>query len=79
MPMPPPKPTTEGRRDRQVFHEMGQLVRAVETNGPQRPEELATLVGAPYWETDRFNSALAFAVADGLLVLDAEGRVQATP
>jgi hypothetical protein len=27
MPMPPPKPSTEGPRDRQVFHEMGQIVR----------------------------------------------------
>ena len=29
-PMPPPKPSTEGPRDRQVFHEMGQIVRALE-------------------------------------------------
>ena len=79
MPMPPPKPSTEGRRDRQVFHEMGQLVRAVEANGPMRPEELATLVGASYWEQDRFDRALAFAVADGLLVLDGDGRLQAAP
>lgn len=77
MPMPPPKATTEGRRDRQVFHEMGQLVRAVETNGPQSPDELATLVGAPYWEHDRFDRALAFAIADGLLVRSSEGTLQA--
>lgn len=79
MPMPPPKATTEGRRDRQVFHEMGQLVRAVETNGAQHPEELAQLVGAPYWEAGRFDSALAFAVADGLLVRGADGRLQSAP
>jgi hypothetical protein len=30
MPMPPPKASTESRRDRQVFHEMGQIVRALE-------------------------------------------------
>ena len=30
MPMPPPKATTESPRDRQVFHEMGQIVRALE-------------------------------------------------
>ena len=30
MPMPPPKPSTEGPRDRQVFHEMGQIVRAID-------------------------------------------------
>ena len=28
-PMPPPKASTEGPRDRQVFHEMGQIVRAL--------------------------------------------------
>jgi hypothetical protein len=79
MPMPPPKASTEGKRDRQVFHEMGQLVRAVEENGPQQPEELAQLVGAPYWEAGRFDSALAFAVADGLLVRGPDGRLQAAP
>jgi len=33
MPMPPPKASTEGHRDRQVFHEMGQIVRALEAEG----------------------------------------------
>ena len=50
MPMPPPKATTESPRDRQVFHEMGQIVRALEEQGPQTPEELERLVGATYWE-----------------------------
>ncbi|MDN4174333.1 hypothetical protein QWY28_15320 [Nocardioides sp. SOB77] len=67
MPMPPPKPSTEGRRDRQVFHEMGQILRALEANGPQVPERLAELVGAAYWESGRFDRALALAVADGLV------------
>ena len=66
MPMPPPKASTEGKRDRQVFHEMGQIVRALEANGPQPPERLAELVGATYWERDRFERALAFVVQDGL-------------
>ncbi len=79
MPMPPPKPSTEGRRDRQVFHEIGQLVRAVEANGPRTPEQLGELVGATYWEAHRFERALAFAIADSLLVRDADGRLQATP
>ncbi len=78
MPMPPPKPTTEGRRDRQVFHEMGQLVRAVEHRGPCRPEELADLVGAAYWEPHRFDRALALALADGLLVRGEDGVLQAS-
>jgi len=79
MPMPPPKPSTEGIRDRQVFHEMGQIARAVEHNGACSSEELATLVGADYWEHDRFDRALAFAVADGLVVRNGDGDLQAVP
>jgi hypothetical protein len=78
MPMPPPKATTEGPRDRQVVHEMGQLVRALEHEGPQTPEELERLVGATYWEGRRFERALAFAVADGLVTRTADDRLQAT-
>ena len=79
MPMPPPKPSTEGRRDRQVFHEMGQLVRAVEANGPTDPDQLAALVGAPYWEPQRFDRALALSIADGLLVRTSNGTLEAAP
>lgn len=78
MPMPPPKPSTEGRRDRQVFHEMGQIVRAVEAEGPCAPDELSRIVGAGYWESGRFERALAFAVADGLVVPGSDGRLQAS-
>lgn len=74
MPMPPPKASTE-RRDRQVFHEMGQIVRALEAQGPSTPEELATRVGAAYWEQDRFDRALAFAVADGLVSRGSDGKL----
>ena len=77
MPMPPPKASTEGHRDRQVFHEMGQIVRALEANGPQDPESLAQLVGASYWESDRFGRALAFVVADGLAYRTPEGQLAA--
>jgi hypothetical protein len=77
MPMPPPKASTEGRRDRQVFHEMGQIVRALEAEGPQRPEDLARIVGATYWEKERFDRALALAVADGLIHRTGEGRLAA--
>jgi hypothetical protein len=79
MPMPPPKPSTEGRRDRQVFHEMGQIARAVEQTGPLSVEDLALTVGAPFWEKDRFERALAFAVADGLVVPGPDGMLQAAP
>jgi hypothetical protein len=77
MPMPPPKPSTEGHRDRQVFHEMGQIVRALEARGPQTPEALGELVGAAYWEQHRFDRALAFAVADGLVTRAADGLLHA--
>jgi len=79
MPMPPPKPSTEGRRDRQVFHETGQLVRALESVGPCTPDELGRHVGAQYWETGRFDRALAFLVADGLAVRAPDGTLQASP
>lgn len=76
MPMPPPKATTEGRRDRQVFHEMGQIVRALEANGASTPDELKSLVGATYWEEHRFDRALAFAVTDGLISRDPDGTLE---
>jgi uncharacterized membrane protein len=77
MPMPPPKPSTEGRRDRQVVHEITQIVRALQVNGPQSIEELNQLIGAPYWDAHRFDRALALARADGLVVEGADGRVHA--
>ena len=77
MPMPPPKASTEGPRDRQVVHEMGQIVRALEERGPQTPVELEQLVGATYWEGHRFQRALAFAVADGLVTRTADDLLQA--
>ena len=78
MPMPPPKASTEGPRDRQVFHEMGQIVRALEANGPLPPSRLAEVVGATYWEANRFDRALALAVADGLVYLSDEGTLHAS-
>jgi hypothetical protein len=78
MPMPAPKPSTEGRRDRQVFHEMGQIIRALESEGPQSPADLELLTGARFWEPDRFQSALAFALADGLVVTTSDGRLAAS-
>ena len=77
MPMPPPKATTESHRDRLVVHEMGQLVRALEHEGPQTTEDLARLVGAAYWESGRFDRALALAASDGLLVRGPDERLRA--
>jgi hypothetical protein len=76
-PMPPPKASTEGPRDRHVHYEIGQIVRAVQARGPQTPEDLRALVGADYWEHQRFDRALAFAVADGMLTRQGDGRLAA--
>jgi hypothetical protein len=75
--MPPPKASTEGPRDRQVFHEMGQIVRALEATGPQPEEELRRIVGADYWEGRRFDRALALATSDGLVLRTGDGRLSA--
>ena len=77
MPMPPPPASTQSKRDRHTFHEMGQIVRALEANGPQQPDELARLVGAAYWEHDRFERALNLVVNDGLAHQTADGRLAA--
>ncbi len=78
MPMPPPRASSQRPRDRHIFHEMGQIVRALEVNGPQTPEDLRRLIGADYWEEGRFDHALTYAVEDGLVVHTAEGTIAAT-
>ena len=77
-PMPPPKPSTEGPRDRQVFHEIGQIVRALEAHGPHHARGPArggrrTLVGGA-----RFDRALALAASDGMVHTTDDGTVAAT-
>jgi hypothetical protein len=76
-PMPPPKPSTEGPRDRHVNYEIGQILRAVKAQGPQQPTDLAALVGSDYWEPGRFDKALALAVSDGLLTRQGDGSLTA--
>jgi hypothetical protein len=73
--MPPPKASTEGPRDRHVTYEIGQLVRALQSQGPQTPQELGRLVGEDYWESGRFDRALSLAVSDGLITRRGDGRV----
>jgi hypothetical protein len=57
---------------------MGQIVRALEANGPQPPDRLSELVGAAYWERDRFDRALAFVVQDGLAYRTPDGALAAS-
>ena len=74
-PMPPPKASTEGPRDRHVHYEIGQIVRALQHQGPQAPDELADKLGSAYWEPGRFDRAVALAVSDGLLTRQGDGRL----
>jgi hypothetical protein len=67
------KSRTAVAMDRHVLHEVGQLMRALEANGPRTEEELALLVGAAYWERDRFRSALDFAQGSGMVHQQASG------
>jgi hypothetical protein len=78
MPMPPPKPTTEGPRDRHVNHEIEQIVRALRTEGPQNSEQLAQLVGARFWEEGRFEKAMTLAASDGLVLQRNDGAYDVT-
>jgi hypothetical protein len=77
MSFPSPRTGAERRRDRQAFHEMGQLVRALEDTGPSTRDELGERVGARYWEDGRFDRALDFAVSDGLVSRSLDGRLEA--
>jgi hypothetical protein len=77
MPMPPPKSSTEGRRDRQAHHEMGQIVRALEAEGPCTETDLRARVGGGYWEEGRFDRALHLAVTDGMVERSPEGTIAA--
>jgi predicted transcriptional regulator len=71
----PERSEHEVAMDRQVLHEVGQVVRALEANGPQTEEELAMLVGAPYWEKNRFHRALTRLLSDGIVARDARGLI----
>lgn len=63
--------------DRHLLHEVGQVMRALEANGPRTEEELAMLVGAPYWERNRFRRALGLMLGDGLVERDSAGLIRA--
>lgn len=59
--------------DHQILREVGQVVRALEANGRCTEEELAVLVGAPYWERNRYRRVLEFMKSDGLVTQDDAG------
>lgn len=72
-PTDPDAPTAPAGLDRQILHEVGQVVRALEANGSCTEEELAVLVGAPYWERNRYRRVLEFMKSDGLVTQDDAG------
>jgi hypothetical protein len=74
MPMPPPNPSTEPAPRRRQRREIEQIARALATLGATGRDELATAVGAAYWEPGRFDRALAAALSTGQLIVDADGR-----
>ena len=78
-PMPPPKASTEGPRDRHVTTRSVQLVRALQGRRPAAPGgSRALCVGSDYWEGQTLRpSALALAVSDGLITRQGDGRVAA--
>jgi len=63
--------------DRHVLHEVGQVMRALEANGPRTEEELALLVGAAYWERNRFRAALELARDSGMIQQGRSGLLTA--
>ena len=69
-------PAAEIAMDRHVLHEVGQVMRALEANGPRTEEELGLLVGAPYWERNRFQRALSLMLGDGLLERASNGLIR---
>lgn len=77
MPMPPPRPSSEGIRDHQERHEIGQISRAVSELGPVTTDALAEALGARYWAPGRFEEALRVAIRDGIVVRDSSGTLTA--
>lgn len=70
------EPSGTNPYDRLAMNEAGQVVRALEANGPKTEEELAVLVGAPYWERNRFHRALVNLLATGVLQRDGSGVIR---
>jgi hypothetical protein len=74
-PTDPDTPVATAGLDRHLLREVGQVVRALEANGRSTEEELAVLVGAPYWERGRYHRVLEFMKSDGLVTQDEAGVI----
>ena len=75
--MPPPEPSNEAN-NRRAQREMRQIKRALQAEGPMGQDALRTAVGGAYWDKDRFDKALVFALDSGNVVKDKEGKYAAS-
>jgi hypothetical protein len=55
-----------------------QIVRALMAEGELSRDDLARLVGAPYWKPGHFDRALQTAIAEGLVETTDDGRLTVT-
>jgi MFS family permease len=60
-----PVSSTQLTVDTHLVREVESIVRALDSHGPQRREDLGRLVGARYWGPRRFTAALRAALAQG--------------
>lgn len=77
MPKQSSRPDTELAGGQRRRRETDQIVRALRAEGPASKEELATRVAATYWEEERFDQCLTWALGKGLITKDADGRLSA--
>jgi hypothetical protein len=75
MPMPPPKATSVKRAGARRREQVRQIVRALMAEGELSRDDLARLVGAPYWKPGHFDRALQTAIAEGLVETTDDGRL----
>jgi hypothetical protein len=78
MPMPPPKATSVTRAGARRREQVRQIVRALRSEGELTRDDLARLVGAPYWKPGHFDRALQTAIAQGLVETTDDGRLAVT-
>lgn len=75
MPMPPPKATGVRRPGARGREHVRQILRALRSEGDLTRDELARLVGAPYWKPGRFERAVQAATAEGLVETTDDDRL----
>jgi hypothetical protein len=77
--MPPPKASGVKRPGARHREQVRQIVRALRAEGELPRDDLARLVGAPYWKPRQFDRAVQTAVSEGLVETTDDGRLAVTP